>query len=30
MKKKILDLVHMVHGSFESKQKIVDDFNAEH
>ena len=29
-KKKLLELVHMVHGSFESKQKIIDDFNAEH
>ena len=24
---KLVDLVKMMHGSFESKQKIIDDFN---
>jgi hypothetical protein len=24
---KLIDLVKMMHGSFESKQKIIDDFN---
>ncbi len=25
---RLLDLVKLMHGSFESKQKIIDDFNA--
>ena len=25
---KLVELVKMMHGSFESKQKIIDDFNA--
>ena len=27
---KIIDLVLMVHGSIESKPKLIDDFNEQH
>ena len=30
IKKFIMELIQMVHGSFESKQKIVDDFNGQY
>ena len=29
IKNKITELIQMVHGSFESKQKIVEDFNSQ-